>query len=241
MLGGVIGAREVRVFLMRPTALDGAAAAAAARAELADDDRHHVDRFRFAADRAQALASRALQRRALSACAPAIGPAAWRFTPGRHGKPALAPTAGAPPLDFNVANTRGLVGCAVTVGHEVGLDLEPWRDDAPADLVARCFAPSERAALAALPAAARPRRFIELWTLKEAYIKARGLGLELPLELIAFALDDGPPRLTLAPALADDAAGWQLALWSPTPAHAAALCVRRGAGPALAITTAFAD
>jgi 4'-phosphopantetheinyl transferase len=102
-------------------------------------------------------------------------------------------------------------------------------------LIARCFAPDERAALAALPAAAQPRRFIELWTLKEAYIKARGLGLSLPLERISLTLDDAQPRLTLDPSLGDDAASWQLALWSPTATHAAALCVRRGDGPLLTI------
>lgn len=123
----------------------------------------------------------------------------------------------------------------MTRGLDVGLDVEPWRDDAPPELIERCFSPTERAALAALPAPARPRRFVELWTLKEAYLKARGLGLELPLELISFTLDDGPPRLALDAALADDAGAWQLALWSPTEAHGAALCVRRGDGPALSL------
>jgi len=221
---------------MHVAALAEDAARDAAFADLPADDHAHVARFRFARDRAIALASRTLQRRALSACALDVAPDAWRFAAGPLGKPVIAaPTDGAT-LAFNVSNTHGLVGCAVTAGREVGLDLEPWRADAPPELVERCFAPVERAALAALPAAAQPRRFVELWTLKEAYIKARGLGLELPLEQIAFHFDDAAgPRLTLAPALGDDATAWQLALWTPTADHAAALCVRRDGGPPLAL------
>ena len=230
----VIGVADVLVFLSRPQDLVDPTCRAAARAALGPDDAAHVARFRFEADRDQALASRALQRRALSACAP-VAPAAWRFVAGAHGRPEIADPVVAPRLRFNVANTRGLVACAVTAERDVGLDVEPWRDDAPPELVARCFSADERAALAALPAAARPRRFVELWTLKEAYLKARGLGLDAPLERISLVLDDGPPRLALDPALGDDAAAWQLALWAPTPTHAAALCVRRGAGPPLTI------
>jgi 4'-phosphopantetheinyl transferase len=238
----VIDGKDVIVFLGRPEAIAGPAPHAAALAVLAPDDHAHVARHRFERDRELALASRALQRRALSACTgpstpltTGVAPDAWRFVAGTLGRPEIAAPAIASPLRFSVANTHGLVGCAVTLGRDVGLDLEPWRDDAPAELIERCFAPDERAALLALPAAARPRRFVELWTLKEAYLKARGIGLDPPLELISFALDDGPPRLALDPALADDAAAWQLALWAPTPSHAAAVCVRRGDGPPLTI------
>jgi 4'-phosphopantetheinyl transferase len=203
------------VFLLEPPVDD------AARALLSDEDRAHVDRFRFERDRAIALASRSLQRRALSACAPEVAPAAWRFVADPRGRPRIAAPASA--LTFSVSNCRGLVGCAVTDGDEVGLDLEPWRDDAPPELVTRCFTPDEQAGLAALPPAARPRRFVELWVVKEAYLKARGVGLDLPLQTIHVGFD--PLRLVCD----DDAATWQLALWSPTPDHCAALCVRRSA------------
>ena len=227
------------MFLVRPEETDGAAA----RASLPPDDQEHVARFHFAADRAQHLASRSLQRRALSACAPVAPPVApidWRFRAGRHGKPAIAAPILVEPLAFNVANTRGLVGCAVTAGtRELGLDLEPWRDDAPNDLVAKCFTAAERAGLARQPAAGQARRFIELWTVKEAYLKARGLGLDPPLELIDVVLDEGEPFLRLDPALGDDAARWQLALWAPTATHCAAVCVQRGDAP-LTITRRWA-
>jgi 4'-phosphopantetheinyl transferase len=199
--------RDVIVFLARPGDLGREEALAALTAE----DRAHVDRFRFERDRDVALASRALERRVLAAHA--------------H----------LPDLTSNVSNTHGLVGIAIARGREVGFDLEPSRTDAPEELIDRCFSPAERAALAALPAAERPRRFVELWVLKEAYIKARRRGLELPLEEITFTFDGGEPRLALAPSLGDDAASWQLDLWAPTPGHRAALCVRRGDGPPLRI------
>ena len=226
-----IGANGVLVFLGEPATL---AADPEARTILATDDLAHVDRFRFERDRQIALASRTLQRLALSASS-SVAPHLWRFAADNNGRPQITAPTNAPPLTFSVANTRGLVGCAVCVARDVGLDLEAWRSDAPPALVERCFARDEREALAALPESAQARRFVELWTLKEAYIKARGLGLSLALEKISITLDDGPPCLALDASLEDDAAAWQLARWSPTALHAAALCVRRGEDPALTI------
>jgi 4'-phosphopantetheinyl transferase len=220
----VLGSHEVAVFLARPEALDDGDRRAAALATLTEDEHAWLARFRFERDRTVALASRALQRRALSRCAP-VPPDAWRFTATEHGRPEiLAP---ASRLRFNVANPHGLVGCAVTIDREVGLDLERHRDDAPADIVDSHFAPSEQVALRALPAARQAHRFIELWTLKEAYLKARGVGLGLPLDGFWFELSDDEARLTIDPALGDDAATWQISRWAPTPGHGAALCVRR--------------
>jgi 4'-phosphopantetheinyl transferase len=222
-----VNATEVAVYLARPERLAEPTARTRAHAVLDGPDRAHVARFVFERDREVALASRALQRLALAA-ETGVDAAAWRFAAGPSGRPEI--TAPRTQIQFNVANTAGLVGCAIALDRELGLDLEAHRADAPPELVARCFTPAERAGLAARPAADQPRRFVELWVCKEAYLKARGVGLGLPLEHIDVVLDDGDPHLRLDPALGDDAATWQLALWSPTPAHAAALCVRRPAG-----------
>jgi 4'-phosphopantetheinyl transferase len=217
---------EVLVFLLRPEDLGDREASLAA---LPAEDQAHVARFHFAVDREQALASRTLQRRALSAAVPAVAPAAWRFAAaGPGGKPVIAAPTLDEPLAWNVANTRGLVGCAVVRGAaDVGFDLEPWRADAPPELIDHCFTAAERAA--------DPRRFVELWTIKEAYLKARGLGLDPPLRQIEVILDGAAPALRLDPALADDAAAWRLAVWAPTPSHCAAVCVRTAAP--LTVTT----
>jgi len=215
------------VFLARPAALRSADRHAAGRALLADDERERLDRFRFERDREVALASRVLQRRALSRCTE-IAPAAWRFAADDTGRPRVI-TPEHVTLAWNVANTLGLVACAITREGELGLDVEPARPDAPPEIVASHFAPSERAALAAVPAPARPRRFVELWTLKEAYLKARSVGLSLPLDQLAFDPSTTPPGFTIDARLDDDPATWQVAQWWPTPAHCLAIA-HRGAG-----------
>ena len=227
----VLAPRDVVVFVARPAALDDADHRAAALAILTDDERARLDRFRFDRDRDVALASRALQRRALSWCVETIAPSAWRFTAGPDGRPHISAPPLTPLLSWNVANTLGLVGCAVTRDGALGLDLEPRRADAPAEIVDSHFAIAERAALRALAAADQPRRFVELWTLKEAYLKARSVGLALPLDRLAFDPSTTPPGFATDPSLADDPARWQLAQWWPTADHVAAICVQRGGAP----------
>lgn len=222
---------EVQIFLLRPEALAEDGAREAARAILTDDEHARLARFHFDRDRDVALASRALERRTLSAWCPAVAPSAWRFAPDDAGRPrVVAPAVDAPA--WNVANTIGLVVCAVTRGRAIGVDVEPARADAPPEIVESHFAVAERAALRALPAADQPRRFVELWTLKEAYVKARGAGLALPLDRFACDPATAPPGLAIDDVLADDPARWQLAQWWPLPTHCLALCVERGARPA---------
>ena len=114
------------------------------------------------------------------------------------------------PLHFNVSHTDGLVVCLVSTEHEVGVDVELFsRAPKLLELAPTVFAPRERAALAALPGAAQAGRAVTLWTLKESYIKARGMGLALPLDGFAFHFADDQIRLDVAPALGDDGARWQ--------------------------------
>src|SRR4029079_17242972 len=101
---------DVVVVVARPEAMEDPRQRAAAEAILDADDRAPVARFRFEADRDLALASRALQRRALSAHATDIAPEAWRFAADANGRPAIVAPTGARGLVFSVANTRGLVG-----------------------------------------------------------------------------------------------------------------------------------
>src|SRR6266403_1164813 len=89
--------------------------------------------------------------------------------------------------DSTWRTTRGMVACAVTRDADVGIDVEGTdRDVRAGDISARFFASSETAALARLAPELRTRRFFDLWTLKEALIKATGLGLAQSMDRFVF-------------------------------------------------------
>ena len=187
----------------------------AATAVLDDRERARLARFHFARDRELYLTMHALQRCLLSAVTGAA-PASWRFGAGPQGKPHVLGHA----LHINGSHCHGLTMCAVAGGATVGVDVEPVRDDVPLEVADRFFAPAEQAAIRA--AAEPARAFLTSWTLKESYMKARGLGMTLPLDQFAIALGS-PPLLHVEPAWQDGIA-WQLEVLRPTPDHIAAVC-----------------
>jgi len=195
---------------------------------LTPDEHERMARLIFDRDRQRFLLTRALVRTMLSRYAP-VAPADWRFSANVHGRPEIVDRpAGVPDLRFNISHTEGLIACAVTIGHEVGVDVEHIGRRLTRDVPARFFAPGEVAGLRALPENEQARVFFDYWTLKEAYIKARGFGLALPLGDFAFHLSpDHLPRITFEPALPDDPATWQFAQDWPTPSHRLGLAVRR--------------
>jgi 4'-phosphopantetheinyl transferase len=194
----------IDVYLLRPSSCGpGDHDALLAWLHPTELERYH--RFVFDRHRLEYLATRALVRRALSAHRP-IAPAAWQFRITAHGRPEIDPPCG---LTFNLANHPSLIICAIRPGPELGADVEPLtRGPEIVALAGSVFAPDELAALRALPEPARPDRALALWTLKEAYIKARGLGLSLPLDGFAFSFDHFHPRISFAPAIADTAERW---------------------------------
>lgn len=229
-----LGAADVHVWLADPNEVTDPAHQARCLALLSADERAQHARFHFARDRHLYLVAHALVRCTLSRYA-AVAPAAWRFVATPHGRPELAPGVCPLPLRFNLSHTHGQVAVAVTLVRDVGVDVESH--DRPGDPVASAadyFAPAELDALRALPAAARTERFFVYWTLKEAYIKARGLGLSLPLELFAFDVaDPGPIAVAFTPPLVDDPAAWHFERARPTPRHFLACAARRLRGEAV--------
>jgi len=185
-------------------------------------------------DRRLFLIARALVRTTLSRYAP-VDPKAWRFSAGPLGKPEIAGPAGLPPLSFNLTHTAGLVACAVAAGQRVGVDAE--RLDRPVaclDLARRAFSAGERALLQEFPEERRRELFFELWTLREAYVKARGAGmLRVPGEALAFRLEPGAePAVAFAADWPDEAGRWRFFLARPGGSHccAVAACGPRPAG-----------
>jgi 4'-phosphopantetheinyl transferase len=142
-----------------------------------------------------------------------MDPASIEFDSGAHGKPFLAGAAAASGICFNLSHSDsiGLVGWAHQ--REIGVDVERWRpmrDEAA--LVQRYFSPAEISAYQFLPAVQRTEGFFNCWTRKEAYIKAIGRGLGLPLDSFDVSIDGGPAARLLRPSgLFDDGRTWSLA------------------------------
>lgn len=222
---------EVRVHFAEAGFAGRSAWPAEAEALLDDDERERWRRFVFDDDRRQFLLAHAMLRTVLSRYAD-VPPSAWRFRKNEFGRPEIAVPATAAGLSFNLSHTRGLVACAVTLGRTVGIDVEDLGRPTPtAELAERYFSAFERAELRRLPAERQTERFFELWTLKEAYLKARGVGLSLGLDRCSmhFPLGD-PPTISFAPDFIDDPAAWQFAQFRPTPGHMLAVAVCRPPG-----------
>ena len=160
-----------------------------ARRVLGGEEVARMERMRFEKGRRLFLVSHLLVRTALSHYSDR-NPADWRFVRGAHGKPSLAPEMGQPPLKFNLAHTAGLAVVGVTRDAEIGVDVERKDRSVKArELMDRFFAPEEAAELGVLPPDMLRDRFFLTWTLKEAYLKALGLGLAQPLGSFALRLD----------------------------------------------------
>jgi 4'-phosphopantetheinyl transferase len=193
---------------------------------LSEDERARARRFVFARDRRDYTVAHALVRRTLSRYDDRP-PQAWTFDePTKGGKPAIAGEP-ASPLEFNLSHTHGLVACAVARGTAVGVDVESIaRVVSDRDIANRFFSPVECADLDAGLADAYSERFIELWTLKESYLKGIGTGLSHPLNDFSFRYRD-PRGLTFAapPDVSTDE--WQFALATLGSRYRLAVAVRR--------------
>lgn len=224
----------VDVFSLRPP--DGEALERLA-ALLTDDERARAARYRRPVDAALSITARALARLTLAHAARGRGlrvaPARFAFGLGEHGKPEVSGPPDGLGLLFNVSHTEGLTVCAVAVAGEVeavGVDVERAdRRTSHVDLARRFFAPEEAAEVEAAPEGAeRVELFFRFWTLKEAYLKARGVGLGLELDSFRFRLHEGPwPLIAFAPKADDDEAGWAFAAHRGEGGHLLAAGARR--------------
>ncbi len=215
------------------------------RGLLTRDELARYQRFFFDRDRHLFLVAWALVRTTLSRYAD-VDPRDWTFATNRHGRPEITGPGAIPPLRFNLSHTPGLIACIVAVERDVGVDVENTRRRTTGpDIARRFFANAEVEALELLPEDRQQEAFFEYWTLKEAYIKAVGVGISLGLGRFSFALDTGagvrgvtgrlPPTISFTGDLDDDPTAWQFAQYEPTPSHAMAAAIRRGADADLAI------
>jgi 4'-phosphopantetheinyl transferase len=193
---------------------------------LSADEQARAERYRFPKDRAAFIAARGMLRGLLSRYLDRV-PEALRFDYGSHGKPSLPAGTMGDRLRFNLSHSQGLALCAVTCSREVGIDIEYQRPELADESVAeRFFSTRENAVLRSLPPSLRRAAFYACWTRKEAYLKAVGGGLTLPLEQVEVSLAPGEPAALLGtPGDPAEARRWSLRELAPEAGYAAALVV----------------
>jgi 4'-phosphopantetheinyl transferase len=163
---------------------------------LSPDELDRANRFHFPQDRIHFVVARGLLRNLLAAYL-GISCAELRFSYGAKGKPFLL-LDGQTQINFNLSHSHGRAAFAFSRGRELGVDLEYVKENFEAELIAgRFFSRSEVLALHAVPPELRSQAFFNCWTRKEAYIKARGEGLSMPLCEFDVSLRPGEPPALL--------------------------------------------
>lgn len=197
---------------------------------LSADELHRAARFRFQRDRQRFVISRGLLRAILGRYLD-TAPGELRFRYSEHGKPSLVPAFDGGGLRFNLSHSDGLALYAVARGREVGVDLERVRPVLEAEQIAeRFFSARENAALRALPAHLKSRAFFACWTRKEAFVKAVGGGISLPLDrenanafFDVFPVPGEPTMLSGTGERSRESSGWAVRPLLPAPGYVAAL------------------
>ena len=203
------------------------------------DELRRARAFMFERDRSLYVAAHRMRREILAKMLGA-GPEALAFATSPGGKPYVA--CPACDLSSSLSHTQGLVAFAAGPVLELGVDVEEIRPLEDLVSLSRATFSRREAALAeAIPASRQLEFFYSVWTLKEAYLKARGLGLAVSLSRLGFDPElathgMGRPRaFWTSPLLGDLASAWEFRQWRPTSRHVAAVAWRRQEGKALDI------
>jgi 4'-phosphopantetheinyl transferase len=188
---------------------------------LSDDEQARARRFHFRRDRCRFITGRGMLRTILSRYA-RIAPALLRFTYNASGKPALDHLG----LHFNLSHSHGAALCALTREREIGVDIELISSIDHVATAQRFFAPREWDVLRRLPADALSAAFCDCWVRKEAYIKAIGAGLSLPLDAFVVSCAPGEPAALLdVDAARGPRSGYALVALDAGPRYRAAIAV----------------
>ncbi|MGD8174754.1 4'-phosphopantetheinyl transferase family protein [Marinimicrobium sp. ARAG 43.8] len=178
---------------------------------LSDDEREKLARYSRPALRDQQLITRAGVRAALSEYSDSVQPVHWAFEISERGKPAVAGDGPIPELSFNLSHSGDWLALGVSVDLPIGVDLQRRDHNKPVtELAERFFSPEEAQTLLDLPAERQEAYFFQLWTLKEAYLKARGLGIAEGLDKACFDIDNnGLITASFDPVLNEAPDEWQ--------------------------------
>src|SRR5258708_14881311 len=177
-----MSAERIDLYFGLIDALDTPQAHPTCFATLSSSERQRAECFIFERHRRQYIFAHGLLRIALSSSVPEVEPSDWRFVANRYGRPFIAAPAIARTVYFSLSHTEGCVACVVSGCEAVGVDVEEIQERRALLATAHSnFSLEEIDALRVLQPGALVDRFFDYWTLKEAYLKARGTGLNLPL------------------------------------------------------------
>ncbi len=191
---------------------------------LSSDEYARANRFHFERDRQSFITVRGILRILLAGYLN-TAPGVLRFQQNTYGKPALLNETDALRLEFNVSHSGRLALIAIARGRALGVDIEHKRPLADADAIAAAyFSANERTAIHALTGGTKVDAFYACWTRKEAYIKAIGRGLFMPLDQFDVTLaPDEPACLLRVHNAQEELARWTLYSLDPAPGYAGAL------------------
>jgi 4'-phosphopantetheinyl transferase len=224
-----VGEDEVHLYFADPREAVRAAALPHYREVLGRDEIERAERFHFEKDRVNYMVAHALVRETLGRYLRSAS-SALRFETNPWGRPFLAGELEGR-LQFNLSRSRDLVLLGVTKTRALGVDVEYSQRRGVVEIADRYFAPTEVGELRRLAEAEQQGRFFDYWTLKESYIKARGMGLSLELDKFAFSMSaEAAIALTVEPELSDHGDHWDFLLLEPDGEHKAAVAVERVLG-----------
>lgn len=229
-----LGNNNIHLWTIDPQAITATTRLSALKNILSQREIEKIASYRSAKAQHNALITRAFVRLLLSQYAP-IKPQDWVFTIGKHGKPELqnAPFA----LRFNLSHNDKLIVCAVCLQHDIGCDVESLSRKISTDAISkRYFSASEYQSLNKMPAARQNAKFFEYWTLKEAFVKATGLGISQGLDSFSFTINQGDStkfndNISLsfaANSLLQNNHHWYACLTYPDQMHCIAICIKGG-------------
>ena len=194
-----------------------------------EKERTQQKRFHFEKHKHQYLVTRALVRSVLSLYDDAILPEDWEFKKNAYGKPYIDNANTRLPLCFNISHTENLIVLAVTLNCDLGVDVEYLpRFSRIEGIVESFFSPSEILSFKDLPKEKNQQHFFNLWTLKEAYIKACGKGLSIPLNDFSYDFSDaGKINITFNDSTDDSTEAWHFWQAQPTQEHKLSLAIKK--------------
>lgn len=195
---------------------------------LSEEECFQEAKFHFADNRLQYLASRALLRNVLSRYID-VDPTSWRFARDAYGRPWIENRQGKDArISFSLSHTHRLIALGITCGNTVGTDAEQTRNQHSRESFDyHTFTSREVATLTRSPTSMWNSLFVDYWTLKESYVKAKGKGLLIPLNRVGFERRYDRLIASFSPETNDSPFQWKFWQFWPSECHVVAVCTQR--------------